>query len=57
LTATDDPPEDAPEEAVSQLNESLKTCHKVVTDYRAALLRPASPAEPAVEEPQPNPEN
>jgi len=39
LAAPDEPPEDASDEAVSQLNESLKSCHKVVSDYRAALLK------------------
>jgi len=34
----DEPSEDLTAEAVSQLNESLKSCHKVVSDYRAALL-------------------
>jgi hypothetical protein len=39
LSAPEDPPEDLSDEAVSQLNESLKSCHKVVNDYRAALLK------------------
>jgi len=39
----DEPSEDQTEEAVSQLNESLKSCHKVVSDYRAALLNKQAP--------------
>ena len=38
-----EPSEDLTDEAVSQLNESLKSCHKVVSDYRAALLNKQPP--------------
>ncbi len=37
-----DPP-DEPGEAVSQLNEGLECCHKVVSRYRAALLKKSDP--------------
>jgi hypothetical protein len=47
LTDPDHPTEELPAKAVSQLNDSLKSCHKVVDDYRAALLNtPASPPKP-----------
>jgi hypothetical protein len=38
LTKPDERSERLTDEAVSQLNVSLKNCHKVVSDYRAALL-------------------
>ena len=37
LPVSDEPGEVRPDEAVTKLNESLKVCHKVVTNYRAAL--------------------
>ncbi len=41
LPVSDEPGEARPDEAVTKLNEGLKVCHKVVTNYRAALsLRP-----------------
>ena len=39
VTTRTNPPEDVPDQAVSQLNESLKSCQKVVSHYRAALLK------------------
>jgi len=43
LTDPDHPTEELPAKAVSQLNDSLKICHKVVDDYRAALLKTPPP--------------
>ena len=37
LPVPDEPAEVPPDEAVTQLNEGLKVCQKVVSEYRAAL--------------------
>jgi hypothetical protein len=48
----DEPAEEVPDQAVSQLNEGLKVCHKVMSEYRAALLRkPTSTAPLQLDEP------
>ncbi len=39
MTDPDQPTEEPPAESLSQLSESLKICHKLVGDYRAALLK------------------
>jgi len=41
------PSDDLPGEAVTQLNEGLKVCQKVVTEYRAALSRNQAATQPA----------
>ena len=39
LPVSDEPGEVRFGEAVTKLNESLKVCHKVVSEYRAALSK------------------
>lgn len=47
LTDRDPPSEELPANAVEQLKQSLKSCRKVVSNYRSALLsKPAGDADP-----------
>lgn len=39
LPVPDEPAEVPPDEAVTQLNEGLKVCQKVMSEYRAALSK------------------
>jgi hypothetical protein len=43
LPTSDEPTEQLPDQAVSKLNEGLKVCHKVMSEYRAALSAKPSP--------------
>jgi hypothetical protein len=53
LPAPHEPVEKLPDQAVSQLNEGLKVCHKVMTEYKAVLLAmPSSTASLHMEEPE-----